>query len=208
MKKITVISGIVLVIILQILSLIGFIYVDYNKKIDNATKNINIPVASQNISKGTIITADMITIVSKNNINNKYYSNTMEIIGKAATKDINKNEMFSVDNLISDEIVFNYKEDTKINNDITKPFLNYNNIYYYYTTSNQSLEVSYMNKKYNIDDIIRLNVLSLKEILNKSISKENINQNTLYKYESFNILLCTNNNLFITKNNDSKNYCE
>ncbi len=208
MKKITVISGILLVIILQILSLIGFIYTDYNKKIDDTTKNINIPVASQKISKGTIITADMIYIVSKNNIDNKYYSNTIEIIGKAATKDINKNEMFSVDNLISDEIVFNYKEDTKINNDITKPFLNYNNIYYYYTNNNQSLEVSYMNKKYNIDDIIRLNVLSLKEILNKSINKENINQNTLYKYESFNILLCTNNNLFITKNNDSNNYCE
>ena len=189
MKKITVISGILLVIILQILSLIGFIYTDYNKKIDDTTKNINIPVASQKISKGTIITADMIYIVSKNNIDNKYYSNTIEIIGKAATKDINKNEMFSVDNLISDEIVFNYKEDTKINNDITKPFLNYNNIYYYYTNNNQSLEVSYMNKKYNIDDIIRLNVLSLKEILNKSINKENINQNTLYKYESFNILL-------------------
>ena len=55
MKKLIIIIGILLVITLQILSLIGFIYNDYNKKINDVTKNIDIPVASQNISKGTII---------------------------------------------------------------------------------------------------------------------------------------------------------
>ena len=85
--------------------------------------------------------------------------------------------------------------------------LNYNNIYYYYTNRNQSLEVSYMNKKYTIDDIIRLNILSLDEILNQSSSKENINQNTLYKYELFNLQLCNNNTIYITNNTNKNNYC-
>ena len=159
MKKLIIIIGILLVVTLQILSLIGFIYDDYIKKIIDFTKNIN------------------------------------------------KNEMFSVDNLISNEIIFYYKDDANINNDITKPFLNYNNIYYYYTNSNQSLEVSYMNKKYTIDDIIRLNILSLDEILNQSSSKENINQNTLYKYELFNLQLCNNNTIYITNNTNKNNYC-
>lgn len=207
MKKLIIIIGILLVVTLQILSLIGFIYDDYNKKINDVTKNINIPVASQNISKGTIITENMITIINKNNVDNKYYLNTTKIIGKVATKNINKNEMFSVNNLISNEIIFYYKDDANINNDITKPFLNYNNIYYYYTNSNQSLEVSYMNKKYSIDDIIRLNILSLDEILNQSSSKEKINQNTLYKYELFNLLLCNNNTIYITNNTNKNNYC-
>ena len=64
-----------------------------------------------------------------------------------------------------------------------------------------------MNKKYTIDDIIRLNILSLDEILNQSSSKEKINQNTLYKYELFNLLLCNNNTLYITNNTNKNNYC-
>ena len=64
-----------------------------------------------------------------------------------------------------------------------------------------------MNKKYTIDDIIRLNILSLDEILNQSSSKENINQNTLYKYELFNLQLCNNNTLYITNNTNKNNYC-
>ena len=57
----------------------------------------------------------MITIINKNNVDNKYYLNTTKIIGKVATKNINKNEMFSVDNLISNEIIFYYKDDANIN---------------------------------------------------------------------------------------------
>ena len=64
-----------------------------------------------------------------------------------------------------------------------------------------------MNKKYTIDDIIRLNILSLDEILNQSSSKENINQNTLYKYELFNLQLCNNNTIYITNNTNKNNYC-
>ena len=64
-----------------------------------------------------------------------------------------------------------------------------------------------MNKKYSIDDIIRLNILSLDEILNQSSSKENINQNTLYKYELFNLQLCNNNTIYITNNTNKNNYC-
>lgn len=203
MKNKMLIYGTILVIILQLFSLIGFVY---HK--NNNIKLLKVPISNQKIYKNTIITNDMITIKeTKDAINDKYFSNTIDIIGKKATKDINKEEVFTSDNISSGEITFSYIENNKINNDISKPFLSYNSINYYYTYKNQSLEVSYMNKKYTIDDIIRLNVISLEDLLNKALNKDINPKNTTYKYEQFNIQICTDNNLFITKKDNSKNYC-
>ena len=206
MKK----SMLILTILCQILSLIGYFYYEKNKEAPTINTTIDVYMSNQDINENTTITKDMII---KKQINIKRYNKEIitdinNIISKTSVKQIKKDSIITINDISSNEIVFNYLENTKYKNDISKPFLSYKNILYYYTLNNQSLEVTYHNTKYEISDIIRLNVLTLNDILNKSISKESMNQNTLYKYQAFNILLCANNNLFITKNNDSKNYCE
>lgn len=203
MKNKILIYGTILVIILQVLSLIGFIC--YNK---NNIKLLKVPVANRRIYTNTIITDDMIDIKkTKDTVNDKYFLYTTDIVGKKATKDISPNEVFSPNNISSGEISFNYFEKNNINNNILKPFLSYNNIYYYYTDKKQSLEVSYMNKKYTIDDIIRLNVISLENVLNKALNKETNFKSTIYYYKQFNIQICNDNNLFIIKKDNNKDYC-
>ncbi len=202
MKNKVLIYGTILVIILQVLSLIGFIC--YKK---NEIKLLKVPVANRKIYTNTIITNDMINMKkTKDTVDDKYFIYVKDIIGKKATKDISPNEVFSPNNISSGEISFNYFEKNDINNNILKPFLNYNNINYYYTDKKQLLEVSYMNKKYTIDDIIRLNVIPLENVLNKALNKEANFKSTIYYYKQFNIQIC-NNNLFIIKKDNNKDYC-
>lgn len=213
-KALIIICGIILIIILQTLSALGFLYNYYIKRLEEATRKITMPVAAVDIPKGTYINSYMITSADQTNnaskIDNSYYFITYEIIGKIATKDIKKNDMFSTDNIMSQDngITFNHTEGIETENEITTPFLNYNNINYYYTNSYQRLEVSYLNKKYTIDDAIRLNVLSLQAILNESSSNEEEPNGKIYKYRNFNIQMCNNNNLYITGNKDLNNYCK
>ena len=81
MKNKILIYGTILVIILQVLSLIGFIC--YNK---NNIKLLKVPVANRRIYTNTIITDDMIDIKkTKDTVNDKYFLYTTDIVGKKAT---------------------------------------------------------------------------------------------------------------------------
>lgn len=200
---------IILTILCQILSLIGYFYHEKNKEASTINTTIDVYMSNQDINENTTITKDMII---KKQINIKRYNKEIitdinNIIGKTSVKQIKKDSIITINDISSNEIEFNYLENTKYKNDISKPFLSYKNILYYYTLNNQSLEVTYHNTKYEISDIIRLNVLTLNDILNKSISKENINNGNVYKYNKFNIILCTNNTLYITNNTNKNNYC-
>lgn len=200
---------IVLTIFCQILSLIGYFYHEKNKEASTINTTIDVYMSNQDINENTTITKDMII---KKQINIKRYNKEIitdinNIIGKTSVKQIKKDSIIAINDISSNEIVFNYLENTKYKNDISKPFLSYKNILYYYTLNNQSLEVTYHNTKYEIGDIIRLNVLTLNDILSKSISKESINNGNVYKYNKFNIVLCTNNTLYITNNTNKNNYC-
>ena len=64
-----------------------------------------------------------------------------------------------------------------------------------------------MNKKYTIDDIIRLNVISLENVLYKALNKETNFKSTIYYYKQFKIQICNDNNLFIIKKDNNKDYC-
>lgn len=75
-------------------------YDDYNEKIDEAVKYINIPVASQDIKEGTVIDNNLLSTKKVRDVDDKYYSNFSDIIGKVSTKDIKEGEMFSEDNIM------------------------------------------------------------------------------------------------------------
>ncbi len=75
-------------------------YDDYNEKIDEAVKYINVPVASQDIKEGTVIDNNLLSTKKVKDADDKYYSNFSDIIGKVSTKDIKEGEMFSEDNII------------------------------------------------------------------------------------------------------------
>ncbi len=200
---------IVLTILCQIFSLIGYFYHEKNKETPNINTTIDVYMSNKDINENTTITKDMIT---KKQINIKKYNKEIitdinNILGKTSVKQIKKDSIITINDISSNEIVFNYLENNKYKNDISKPFLSYKNILYYYTLNNQSLEVTYHNTKYEISDIIRLNILTLNDILNESITKEIINNGNIYKYNKFNIILCTNNTLYITNNTNKNNYC-
>lgn len=75
-------------------------YDDYTEKIDEAVKYITVPVASQDIKEGTVIDNNLLSTKKVKDVDDKYYSNFSDIIGKVSTKDIKEGEMFSEDNIM------------------------------------------------------------------------------------------------------------
>lgn len=196
---------IILIIICQASSIIGFLY--NGNKTNNQT---TVYILTKNISKNTTITKDMITtktIDKKELTSNEIITNSNDIIGKLSTKELKKDQIILTNYLTTNKITFNYIENNKKESDISKPILNYQNNLYYYTKKNQLLEITYHDLKYEINDIISLNVLSIEDILNEAKNVAKNNDNEIYSYDKFNLYKCNNNKIYITDINDNTNYC-
>lgn len=205
MKKIYPII-IILTILLQLLSLIGFIY---NTKLSNKEiQIIKVPYAKIDIERDTFVTTDMIDYkeVDKNTLDDDVLINITDILNRTTINNVNQNNYFTTNTFSPKQITFIYIQNH--NDHIDKPFLNYNNINFYYLDENNSLEIIYNDTKYTIEDSITLNIISLDEILSYASTTTTYNNGKLYKYNDFEILSCNNNKLFISKSIQKENYCE
>lgn len=204
MKKIYPII-IIIAILLQLLSLIGFIY--HGNTQNKETQIIKVPYAKTNIEKDTFVTTDMVDYkeVDKNTLDDDVLLNISDILNRTTITNVNQNNYFTTDTFNPKQVTLIYIENH--NNHIETPFLNYNNINYYYLDENNSLEINYNDTKYTIEDSITLNIISLDEILSYASSTTDYTNGKLYKYNDFEILSC-NNKLFISKSIQKENYCE
>ena len=98
MKKILLIGIVAIVIVLGI---IGIVYFDYNRRINDKINMIQVPVAKYEIEEGLIIREDMITLkeMSPKEINENTYKIVHDVIGKISTKKIGNSQYFTTENI-------------------------------------------------------------------------------------------------------------
>ncbi len=95
-----------LIVILLVLSLTGCkdkesVYEDYNDRINNNIELIKVPSSKEDIEVGTILTSDMIDIkeIDKSKLTENTITNIVDLLGKTTTKNIKKNDIFSINDI-------------------------------------------------------------------------------------------------------------
>ena len=74
---------------------------DYSNRIDNTLNNVNVLVAKEDITEGSIINNSMVEIklIKAGEMADNYITNIHDVIGKATTDNIKKGDKFTYSNL-------------------------------------------------------------------------------------------------------------